>query len=736
MRVEGAGDVRMRLALATGTTILSVCLFAPFSPSQGADLEWRVQNPFRFFKKPAALALHEKAFEGARGKADGAMPANIVWRTERALNDPDCTDKSTPAKCANTARKGYERSRLGWAAQTLDQVCYERNSRPFRYPVVCERQYSWGSAKEDYILPDAHTVDIALSAERLAEAGTGECSWVAQPRANGAKGESKKQPCKDKFVIKRVPYSHDAKLSGAAVKVTLPNGRELSENVVVEDVFVVAMGDSFISGESNPDRPVPFSAAREMIYDPVRANAREDRTAQTKPPAAANSFGLASTDDQFDPKSLPRRKMEDEEKGLIYRASSAEFQAAFDKSGAQWLSADCHRSQYGYPFRVGIQMALENRHRAVTLISVACSGAETLGFFLNHDARERAGEKGGAQVPPQLDQVADLLCRGGSQGRTQAASYTVPSYKHGSTGISAQTISKQWCPPANRKRAIDLVMLSIGGNDVGFGALAMYASTESARDLAPIAGLVGSEIRFGPEVSRAYLGALDKRIKAVRDALVEGFGVAPERVLQNAYEPIQYDETGSYCGNQATLGMDVHPSLKVSKARLGEVANVAAELEKRLACISSTAGKRDCPAGLATGNGTGFRFITEHTVEFMKRGICARDPTRALVDQAAMKMPRRAQVSGDFEPYSPAGALPYAHRWRLIHNPNDAFLTANTHREGISPFDILQPAYAALYSGAFHPTAEGHAIVADHVMRHVRAVLDKEKKTVVEGRLN
>ena len=280
------------------------------------------------------------------------------------------------------------------------------------------------------------------------------------------------------------------------------------------------------------------------------------------------------------------------------------------------------------------------------------------------------------------------------------------------------------------------MLLSIGGNDVGFGALAMYASTESARDLAPIAGLVGSEIRFGPDVSRAYLGALDKRIKAVRDALVEGFGVAPERVLQNAYEPIQYDETGSYCGNQATLGMDVHPSLKVSKARLAEVANVAAELEKRLACIASTAGKRDCPAGLATGSGTGFRFITEHTAEFSKRGICARDPTRALVDQAAMKMPRRSKVSGDFEPYSPAGALPYAHRWRLIHNPNDAFLTANTHREGISPFDILQPAYAALYSGAFHPTAEGHAIVADHVMRHVRSVLDKEKKPVVEGRLN
>jgi hypothetical protein len=262
--------------------------------------------------------------------------------------------------------------------------------------------------------------------------------------------------------------------------------------------------------------------------------------------------------------------------------------------------------------------------------------------------------------------------------------------------------------------------------------------TDSAGDMAPIASLVGSEIRYGPAVARTYLGHLDKRIKAVRDALTDGFGVDPSRVLQNAYEPIQYDETGSYCGAQPTLGMDVHPSLKVSKARLIEASEVSLDLEKRLECMASTRNRRDCPAGLATGAGTGFRFIKEHTAEFNKRGICARDPTRLLVDQAAMKMPRRSRATADFEPYSPSAALPYGHRWRLIHNPNDAFLTANTHKEGISPFDILQPAYSALTSGAFHPTAEGHAIVADHVMRHVRQVLNKEtaKKPVVEGRLN
>ena len=143
----------------------------------------------------------------------------------------------------------------------------------------------------------------------------------------------------------------------------------------------------------------------------------------------------------------------------------------------------------------------------------------------------------------------------------------------------------------------------------------------------------------------------------------------------------------------------------------------------RLECIAD-ARKPGCPAGLATGTGTGFRFVSDHLAEFAKRGLCARDPSRAFADQIAMGMPRMSRATQDFEPYSPAHALPYAHKWRLIRNPNDSFLAANTHREGISLFDLLQPAYAALYSGAFHPTAEGHAIVADHVVKHAREILD------------
>jgi hypothetical protein len=96
-----------------------------------------------------------------------------------------------------------------------------------------------------------------------------------------------------------------------------------------------------------------------------------------------------------------------------------------------------------------------------------------------------------------------------------------------------------------------------------------------------------------------------------------------------------------------------------------------------------------------------------------------------LVEQVNMNVPRLSHMTDQWVPYSPAAALPYAHHWRLARNPNDTFLAANTHREGISAFDDLQPVYAALYSGAFHPTAEGHVIVADHVLRHVNELLEK-----------
>ena len=192
-----------RYALAT--TVGLVSLFSAFhaTTAMAQDLIWQVENPFRFFKSSRSFSLHEAAYNSVRGS--GALPNDIVWRTERKLNDPDCRDASSPDKCAATAGRQYQQSRFGWAAQTVNDTCYDVNGKPRRYLATCERRYSWGSAREDYVLPDAHTVVIQISADKLADA-TGDCFWAWQPRKVGGKVEQKKLPCKDKLTIARVPY--------------------------------------------------------------------------------------------------------------------------------------------------------------------------------------------------------------------------------------------------------------------------------------------------------------------------------------------------------------------------------------------------------------------------------------------------------------------------------------------------------------------------------------------------
>src|SRR5882757_7252304 len=396
---------------ALATTAMLAGVFSGFcaTSAMAQDLIWQVANPFRFSKVTRSFAIHEAAYNAVRGS--GAVPSDIIWRVERKLNEPDCKDQTSPDRCAATAGSRYQQSRQGWAAQTLNDNCYEVNGRPRRYPTSCDRRYSWGTAKEDYVLPEAHTVAIGIAPEQLTGV-TGDCLWGWMPRKPGGKVETKKQPCKDKLTIARVPFSLDQAQSGVSVSVKLPDGRELSDrNVVVEDLFIVALGDSFTSGESNPDKPVQFSASREMVYDPTLVR---DQVAARTPAkgAVAPNYGLASSEDQFNPKVLPRRYMDDEAAERFYKLNSPEFVAAFDKAAARWLSRDCHRSQYGYPFRVAIELALENRHRSVTLASLTCSGAEvSAGLFLDMDPREGASDIPGGKVRAELDQLSDLICR-------------------------------------------------------------------------------------------------------------------------------------------------------------------------------------------------------------------------------------------------------------------------------------------------------------------------------------
>jgi hypothetical protein len=70
---------------------------------------------------------------------------------------------------------------------------------------------------------------------------------------------------------------------------------------------------------------------------------------------------------------------------------------------------------------------------------------------------------------------------------------------------------------------------------------------------------------------------------------------------------------------------------------------------------------------------------------------------------------------------------PYAPRARWIRTPNDSYFSAMTFpRNMLGPANIHDAtwgALSALYGGAIHPTAEGHAAMADAALPAARELL-------------
>ena len=81
-------------------------------------------------------------------------------------------------------------------------------------------------------------------------------------------------------------------------------------------------------------------------------------------------------------------------------------------------------------------------------------------------------------------------------------------------------------------------------------------------------------------------------------------------------------------------------------------------------------------------------------------------------------------------PLRPSEFRPYAPRARWIRTANDSYFTAMTYPRGLS--STMQPsnihdatwgAMSAVYGGAFHPSAEGHAAMADAALPAAREAL-------------
>jgi hypothetical protein len=184
------------------------------------------------------------------------------------------------------------------------------------------------------------------------------------------------------------------------------------------------------------------------------------------------------------------------------------------------------------------------------------------------------------------------------------------------------------------------------------------------------------------------------------------------------------DDGSTACptGNE---GMTVLPGLFLlseSKAREG---NVTAE---RLHGTMEDAARQH-----------GWTFVDAHRQMFRGRGICTGYTVEPLTPDDETRLPRLAD--GQWAPYNPSEWRAYAPRRRWFRTPNDAFMTGNFHVSESLMQKVMkaqnlawmQPLLASVYSGAFHPTAQGQAVIADAVLEKARAVLAKYEAIRREG---
>jgi hypothetical protein len=187
-------------------------------------------------------------------------------------------------------------------------------------------------------------------------------------------------------------------------------------------------------------------------------------------------------------------------------------------------------------------------------------------------------------------------------------------------------------------------------------------------------------------------------------------------------------------------GFDVHPAFGTDSARLRRVSEfVQNRFLPRLKSLATCSGDAIC----ADPSNDQMTFVDSHQGLFAEHGVCTRAETDPDFDKDCFSTSGESfatsKVEGATAPLvcdRPASEFrAYAPRARWIRTANDSYFAAMTYPEGISasrPRDIHDATWgilSAVYGGAVHPTAEGHAAMADAALpaaRHVLGLAEKE----------
>jgi len=518
------------------------------------------------------------------------------------------------------------------------------------------------NVKESYLTPADHPITVRLTGQVPVGA---ICAWSFD---DGDPPRQSTLDCAEPLNL-RVRYGRATNVTVDVSSADAP--QHLATAIEVRDLLIAGLGDSIASGEGNPDRPVALAdegfcfrsylgTASSQFYRPSRAGYKGGRACEA-------------------PDSLQN----------------------WQRYGALWFNSACHRSLYSYQTRTALALAVRYPHIAVTYLPLACTGATIAdGLLGTQRARECPTAKSATCqgiVAPQIGELREAL-----------------------------TAAKRRQPD----RKLDLVLLSIGANDINFSGLVadtiIDAPTE--RELFKRIGVIGSV-----DDSRAALTRdLPRGFAKLRDALKPLVGDLSRVVYVSYANPTLAN--GAPCpGGRA--GFDIHPSFNASPQRLANVSGfVQNEFLPELKALAL------CQSGVLCRDPSSDRmtFVDGHQAPFADHGFCARAESDPEFDRTCF-----SDKGDSFNPDIVASASQplvcgrsageyraYLPRARWIRDANDSYFAAMTYPQGLpssmQPADIHDATWgilSAVYGGAIHPSAEGHAAMADAALPAVTSVL-------------
>jgi hypothetical protein len=624
----------------------------------------------------AALPTQWAAAQGAPAAAQGApaaaetapdSPLQISWevrnrfRLFREERDFLLHAESARGRSVLASEQALELQSdgRGWARNVVNRLCIDLSGRVSE---PCTRD----SVKESYLTPADHPVTVRLTGPIPVGA---TCAWSFD---DGDGPQASTFDCAEPVNL-RVRYG---RTTVATVEVS--SGPEAPQRVTTEimvrDIFIAGLGDSIASGEGNPDRQIALAdegfcfrnylgTAGGQYYRPSRAGYKGGRACEA-------------------PESLQ----------------------IWQRQSALWFNSACHRSLYSYQTRTALALALRNPRIAVTYLPLACTGATIPDGLL--------GTQRARECPPTKSTAG---CRGTVNAQLDELR-------------AAVTAAKRRQPD----RKLDLILLSIGANDINFSGLVadVIVDTPTERALFRRTGVMGSV-----DESRAALAReLPQSFGRLREALKPLVGGDLSHVVYASYANPTLASDGVPCpGGRA--GFDIHPSFNAAPERLASVSGyVEREFLPQLRALAL------CQSGVLCRDPAADRMtlVDAHQAAFADHGFCARAETDPEFDRecfsakgdsfdpdivtAANQPMLCGRSAGEYRAYLP--------RARWIRDANDSYFAAMTYPQGLpsssQPADIHDATWgilSAVYGGAVHPSAEGHAAMADAALPTVSAVL-------------